>query len=136
MPRGPMEIICRDCRTIPEASGPELGLTTHIWCPDCRKDLKGEEATRMTVDEVRYIEAWKDTALCQPPRVLNRGPFAFGWPGRSRLDQAGRLRAIKTGLDFEAQRAQEPRQHDLLRLIASSYGAAADAVDPAPRPRG
>ena len=125
-----MEITCRDCRTSPKMSGPELGLVTHIWCPECEAELQGEEANRRTVDEIRYMEGRRQTALWPPPSVMNRGPFVFGWPGQSALYQAARLGAIRIGLNFEARRTQEPRRRDLLLTIASSYDTAAHAVDP------
>lgn len=130
-----MEIICRDCRTKPESSGPP-GTITRIWCPECKEELTGEPANQMAVDEVRYMEARKHTALYPPPRVMNRGPFSFGWPGQSRLYQAARLRAMGIGLNFEAHHTQEPHQYALLRAIASRYGEAAEAVDPVRKSRG
>ena len=53
-----LEIICCDCRTAPDIEGymfPRFEVT-RIHCPDCRKDLEGEEANRMALDEVEYLE--------------------------------------------------------------------------------
>ena len=64
---------------------------TRIHCPDCRKDLEGEEANRMAFDEVEYLKQRRlmqghsvslgGVAVGNEPREpVDRGPFTFGEP--------------------------------------------------------
>ena len=86
-------IICRECRTVPDTEGylsPYVKVT-RIHCPDCRKDLTGEEANRMALEEIEYLERTRliqkrpvsldGVAVRYEPRVpADRGPFTFGIP--------------------------------------------------------
>ena len=50
---------------------------TRIHCPDCGKDLKGEEANRMALDEVVYLER-RQLSLGGVAVPADCGPFTFG----------------------------------------------------------
>ena len=85
-----LEIICRDCRTAPDIEGyisPRFEVT-RVHCPDCGKDLEGEEANRMALDEVEYIERRQliqkrpvspggVAVRYEPTKPADRGPFTF-----------------------------------------------------------
>ena len=84
----PMAIICCDCRTAPDIESymfPRFEVVTRIHCPDCGKDLKGEEANRMALDEVVYLERRqlmqkRPVSLGGVAVPADCGPFTFGKP--------------------------------------------------------
>ena len=70
---------------------PRFEVVTRIYCPDCGKDLEGEEANRMALAEVVYLERRQlmqkrpvslggVAVLYQPTKPADCGPFTFGKP--------------------------------------------------------
>ena len=75
-----LKIICCDCRTAPDIESSYMfEVVTRIHCPDCGKDLKGEEANRMALDEVVYLER-RQLSLGGVAVPADCGPFTFGKP--------------------------------------------------------
>ena len=85
-----LKIICCDCRTAADIDSSmfhDRFEVTRIHCPDCGKDLKGEEANRMALDEVVYLErrqlmqkrqslwaVWRFSTNQESLRIADRSP--------------------------------------------------------------